>query len=170
MTNSKRRLSCDSGVAAIEFALLAPAAILLIVLVIEVSMMFLAQSALDKGAAAGARMLRTGQVQIAGLDINTVFQENTCGVGSSRLAWLNCDADLQVFAEPFADLSDVAVPEFEEGGDGFAVAGSPGDYMVVRLYYPWRFLTPPVSRLVAASGGRVILSAGAAFRVENYNE
>ncbi len=170
MKHGTRRFSCDSGVAAIEFALLAPAAILLIVLVIEISMMFLAQSALDKGAAAGSRMLRTGQVQMNGMDINTVFSEQTCGVGTNRIAWLNCDADLQVFAEPFADLSDVAVPEFEEGGSGLAVAGDPGDYMVVRLYYPWRFLTPPISRLVAASGGRVVLSAGAAFRVENYNE
>jgi len=170
MKHATRRLSCDSGVAAIEFALLAPAAILLIVLVIEISMMFLAQSALDKGAAAGARMLRTGQVQLSGMDINTLFREKTCGVGTQRLEWLNCDADLQVFAEPFADLSDVVVPEFEQGGSGMAVAGDPGDFMVVRLYYPWRFLTPPVSRLVAASGGSVILSAGAAFRVENYNE
>jgi hypothetical protein len=170
MKHAKRKLSCDSGVAAIEFALLAPAAILLIVLVIEISMMFLAQSALDKGAAAGARMLRTGQVQLSGMDINTLFREKTCGVGSRRLKWLNCNADLQVFAEPFADLRDVVVPEFEEGGAGMAVAGDPGDFMVVRLYYPWRFLTPPVSRLVAASGGSVILSAGAAFRVENYNE
>jgi hypothetical protein len=170
MKHAKRKLSCDSGVAAIEFALLAPAAILLIVLVLEISMMFLAQSALDKGAAAGARMLRTGQVQLSGMDINTLFREKTCGVGSRRLKWLNCSADLQVFAEPFADLRDVVVPEFEEGGAGMAVAGDPGDFMVVRLYYPWRFLTPPVSRLVAASGGSVILSAGAAFRVENYNE
>ncbi len=170
MKRGERRLSCDSGVAAIEFALLAPAAILLIVLVIEISMMFLAQSALDKGAAAGARMLRTGQVQMGGLDIAAVFREKTCGVGNNRLAWLNCDADLQVYAEPVADLSDVVIPEFDPGSSGFATAGGPGEYMQVRLYYPWRFLTPPVSRLVAASGGSVILSASAAFRVESYNE
>ncbi len=163
-------MGCDSGVAAIEFALLAPAALLLILLVIELSMMFLAQSALDKGAAAGARMLRTGQVQLSGMDVTTVFRETTCGVGSGRLEWLNCDADLQVFAEPFANLSDATIPEFDENGSGFAVAGDPGDYMVVRLYYPWRFFTPPVSQLVAASGQRVILGAGAAFRVENYVE
>ncbi len=170
MKSGRGRFSCDSGVAAIEFALLGPAAILLIVLVIEVSMMFLAQAALDKGAALGARMLRTGEMQKARLDINTVFSEKTCGVGSNRIAWLNCDEDLQVFAEPFADLSDVEVPEYEKDGSGFAVAGGPGNYMVVRLYYPWPFLTPPVRRFMAASGGSVILSAGAAFRVENYNE
>ncbi|MDP4823216.1 MAG: pilus assembly protein [Aestuariivirgaceae bacterium] len=167
-----RKLACDSGVAAIEFALIAPAAILLVVMVMEVSMMFIAQSALDKGAAAGSRLLQTGQAQLASLDIPTLFKDNTCGAADNpnRIPWLNCDGQLQVFTEAFDDLANVAIPTYEEGSSGSVMVGGPGDFMVVRLYYPWQFMTPIVSRLVTASGGRIVLSAGAAFRVEDYDQ
>lgn len=170
VTGSKRRLACDSGVAAIEFALIAPAAILLILVVLEVSMMAIAQSALDKGAAAGARMLQTGQAQSAGLDVATLFKDNTCGASdsSTRIRWLDCDTNLQVYAEGFADLADVTIPEYDDSSSGSAAAGGAGDFMVVRLFYPWQFMTPFISNTIEASGQRIVLSAGAAFRVEDF--
>ncbi len=173
MKDRKHRLACDSGVAAIEFALIAPAAILIILVVLEVSMMFIAQSALDKGAATGSRLLQTGQAQLAALDVPSLFKDKTCGAEDSptRIQWLNCDGELQVYAESFDDLSDVAIPEYDNAASGsIAVAGGPGSFMVVRLYYPWNFMTPFISQLANASGAQIVLSAGAAFRVENYND
>ena len=46
--------------------------------------------------------------------------------------------------------------------------GCPTKVVVVRTYYTWKLFTPGISKLANLSGGRRLLTSGAAFRNEPF--
>ena len=62
----------------------------------------------------------------------------------------------------------VAERDFNAATPSSVDAGGPGDYVVIRLYYPWHFFTPPLRMMAERLHLQPMLTAGTAFRNENY--
>src|ERR1700737_2501412 len=77
-TRQKRRLLRDErGSILIEFALVGPMFLLMMLGILELSLMMFSQAVLDGAARAAARTVRTGQAQSSGNPIGT-FQTALC--------------------------------------------------------------------------------------------
>lgn len=134
----------DSGVVAVEFALLAIPFTILTVGLIETALFFAAGIILEGGAADAARIIRTGQVQVAA-DPEQMFEDKLCDKVS---ALIPCE-DLQyevIAMQPNTFLSaEQMQPQFDANGDliplGFD-AGASRSVVLVRAVYKYEFLTP----------------------------
>ncbi|GAM98419.1 similar to TadZ/CpaE [alpha proteobacterium U9-1i] len=159
-----------SGVAAIEFGLLAIPFFMLTVGLAEVGMIGLAQASLDDGISMTSRNIRVGVVQSGGLTYAQV-QDQLCERFSMFIA-ADCEdnlfLDVDTF-ESFVDIdntSPIAGGNLNTGGFGFD-PGTSSSIVVVRAYYRWRILTPGFATLLQnVDGGQRILSSNIMFRNE----
>lgn len=156
------------GVAAIEFAFVAPPFLLLVMGIVEFSIMFFTSSVIEGATKEAARQIRTGKVQSAA-DPEADFRARLCDALSGII-----DCNQVVFhVQTFSDFQTVSMPlEVDEDGEVVATTFSPGDssaVTVVRAVYRWEFTTPLIAHLVPAGlGGQMIVST-AAFQNEPYN-
>lgn len=179
--NLKSAWRDEAGAVAIEFALLAPAVLVLIFIIFEFVLMFSAQSVLDKTVMQAARELRTNQPDLSGAAI----AERIRAIACKDVRLLDCDGKLQIQIASFnqlADMSPFPPPNAEtfQGGNASVQAGVPGSFLVMRLDYRWEFWFPGLGALVAINSGNagelasapeeprnyVLLSSGTAFRRE----
>jgi Flp pilus assembly protein TadG len=141
----------DKGSAAVEFALVGLPFVLITIGLIEVSMMFTANSLLQDATSDAARKIRVGQVQQAPGNPEDVFRDQLCDTAS---VFLNCDnIQYEVFTLPggFNDADDNP-PVFDANGDlisqGFSAGGS-DDVVLVRTIYRYPLITPLIGPLLA---------------------
>lgn len=182
--NLKSAWRNEAGAVAIEFALLAPAVLVLIFIIFEVVLMFSAQSVLDKTVMQAARELRTNQPGLSGAAVGERIRAIAC----EDVRLLDCDAKLQIQIASFSQLADMSPfppPDAGtfQGGSTSVQAGVPGSFLVMRLDYRWEFWFPGLGALAAINGGSggnageltslpeephnfVLLSSGTAFRRE----
>jgi len=170
-----RRFGRDrSGMAAVEFALVAMPFFLLTIGMAEISMMGFAQTSLDYAVSESARQIRTGQAQMNGVTGPEIHEE-ICG-NVNRFMFLDCEANLFLDVDRFDSFvainNEEADPiqdgEFQEDGFGYTPGGA-SDIVVVRVYYRWQIMTPlfePIFRNV--SSGQRILVTTMMFRNEPY--
>lgn len=151
-----------SGATAVEFSLIAVPLVMLIFGLIEVSMVFTKQGALEYATLQAARQVRTGQAQQSG-DPETVFRTALCDSASFLI---NCDDiayDVQTM-DSFAQANEAPPPTFDEEGElesqGFAVGGAESVTMI-RTIHRHSIVTPIMQPLLSndnESGVRLLIS------------
>jgi Flp pilus assembly protein TadG len=165
----------EEGAVAVEAALTAPVVILLSAFVLEYGMMTIAQTTLDQTSAWAANLIRTGSVS-NGSDFADMLRIQACRpifAAGQNFRIIDCNR-LQLGITSAQRPEDVAVAEpvaeseFNAAMPSVTDTGGPGDYVVIRLYYPWHFFTPPLRMMAERLHWQSMLTAGTAFRNENY--
>ncbi|MDZ4368794.1 MAG: TadE/TadG family type IV pilus assembly protein [Afipia sp.] len=167
-----RRLRRDQrGSVAVEFSFLAIPFFALLFAMIETCVVYFATSNLDSVVANAGRLVRTGQVQAAGLsagDFKTMICDQVTLVS-------DCESGLFIDVRNFSSFGGVSfLPLVDENGnpseDTQFQPGGSGDIVVVRVYYSWGVLSPGSIGLSNLEGGGRLIAASVAFRNEPFGE
>jgi Flp pilus assembly protein TadG len=158
--------------AAIEFAIIAPIFVGLLISVLETGIFFLAQNALQAAAVQVGRLILTGQAQASGLT-QSQFASGAC---PSIQALFTC-SKLMVDVQSYSSFSNAvaSTPTLTYDGQGNVTntwnysPGAAGQIVVVRLMYQWPIITGPFAFIVSnLSNGTSLIMGVTAFRVEPY--
>ncbi len=158
------------GVAAVEFAFIAPVFFLFVFGMIETGVMFMANSQLQKATDDAARMVRTGQAQAATMTQND-FRNYICARISPLMA---CNSDLQVDMRAYSAFGGAAYGSPMKNGNldpglNSYQTGNAGDVVLLRVFYQWHMLTPLIAPLMKnVANGNHLMAATAAFQNEPY--
>ena len=150
----------EEGVTAVEFALVGLPFLIMVIGIIEMALMFTAQSLLEASTAQAAREIRTGAVQQGGGEDD--FTEALCDFAS---VFIPCDEiQYQVVAmEDFGEAEDFPPASFDADGDledqGFDPGGV-SDVVMIRTAYTYPIKTPMMQVVLTNNGGtsRIMLS------------
>jgi Flp pilus assembly protein TadG len=142
----RRLLRARRGVTALEFALVMPVLLTLMLMVMEGGILLFGQAALDAATSSAARLIRTGQVQQAASG-QTLFTTSLCNglsgvVGCSSL-WINVQSGTS-FATLTSNVSATGSP----GVVSFS-PGGPGSDVLVQVGYTPDSSIPLVGALLA---------------------
>ncbi|WP_237154055.1 TadE/TadG family type IV pilus assembly protein [Oryzibacter oryziterrae] len=163
-------LRSKKGTTAVEFGILAVPFVLIIYFVLDVSMMYLADSLLDRSLHKVARQIKTGQAQTAGMT-QTTFKSYVC---SNMLSMFNCNDNVYINVQVVTDISNVSFLNPVDSSGNFDTnmnfnTGNAGDYVLAQGFLKW---TSPMAILANAAGrladGSVILSSASLFRNEPF--
>ena len=164
------RLRANDGSAIIEFAFIAPIFFLLLFAILEIGVIFFAQSTLQHATDNLGRMIRTGQVQGAALTQSAVRQL----VCNDIAGLIPCDTNLYVDVESFSGFGGVIFsPPVDPNGNIIPLnnfqTGTACSVVLVRTFYAWTVFTPLLTPfLVNVAGNNHLLYASAAFRNEPF--
>ena len=158
----------ESGAAMIEFALVAPPFVLLLIGTLEVSLMFFTDAVIEGAAKEAARQIRTGNVQNSA-NPETAFREKLC---EELFGVIDC-TKVAFNVQTFANFGAVSMPvEIDEDGEivntGFLPGGASA-VTVVRAMYRWQFFTPLIDEAMPTGFGGHMLVSTVAFQNEPYN-
>jgi Flp pilus assembly protein TadG len=162
------RTHSNTGSALIEFAVIAPVFFLLLFAILEIGIIYFAQSQIQYGTNDIARFVRTGQS--TGVTQDQVRQR----VCNDIAPLIPCDGDLSVDIEAFPTFAGVnfSNPLGPTGSMNSMNNYQPGTactVVLVRVFYAWPvftpFLTPFLSNM---AGSKHLLYSAAAFRNEPY--
>lgn len=162
----------SSGAAMMEFALITPAFIALLVAAFQTGLVFFAQQALETTAEKAGRQILTGTVQ-KGNKTQAEFKTIVCGKLPGFMECSKVMVDLKKYAS-FSDVSTARPTLTTDGSGNITNAWSyesvaPGDIAVMRVMYLWPTGTGPLGfDLSTVSGGRRLMVATAVFRAEPY--
>ena len=183
-STSRRLARCRRGVAALEFALTAPVALLAVCGVIDMSMVMFVSTLAEGGLREASRLGITGYAP-AGVSrqdrILQVLSEHTIGLIDMSTATVA----FRVYRgfedigkpEPYVDangngtydagesFNDVNGNGVWDADMGTAGVGGPGDVVVYTMTYDWTVLTPLVAT-VFGNNGAIQMSASVAVRNE----
>lgn len=169
MTGIIRRLIRNSdGASAVEFALVGPAFIALLVAILQTGVVFLVQQTLQTSTTQAARLIMTGQAQKQGMSSAT-FLQNVCGNGGALLDCNNLYANVQTSGtfqgmqmdNPMSGGTFTAPNSFTMGG--------PGDIVLVQVFYKLPVVMAPLGFNLASGGaGNALIVGTAVFRNEPY--
>lgn len=153
--NNARRFKCDeSGVTAVEFALVGLPFTILIVGLLELGLAFGAASLLEGGTSDAARMIRTGQVQDSG-DPEVTFRDALCGHVDALIA---CDDIIyEVITLPNQEFTEAPnfPPSYDVDGNlngGGFDPGAENDVVLIRSFYRYPFVTLQLGTLMSPDG------------------
>lgn len=160
----------EGGATAVEFAIVAPVFFLLVFVIAELALLFVAEEMVERAMKETARLVRTGQVHASNMN-KKEFEQRFC----KNLLILSCTRDrfhVDVRSYDSFAAMDSSPPltgngNFRSGGDpDFGVAN---DIVVVRAFYQWP-TSPIIGELTLANleNGRRLISAFAAFRNEPF--
>lgn len=162
-----RRLARDTGASStIEFAVIGPITLLLVLAVIENAMALFAQSILDNATRDAARLTLTGQAQNGG----TSFATQLCNEISGYLKCSNISYRLQTstkFGNLSPNIATGSPPTGFTAYPGSMTGGNAGDFVLIQVVYNRSFFIPWVGKLLAASGSDQIITT-AAFENEPF--
>lgn len=164
-------LKAQEGVAAVEFALIAPVALLLIMGIIETSLVMFAQNVLESATFAAARTGKTGFVETDATREATirsvledrggvVFDTSLIDITSLTYARFDQIGDPEPYidannnqmrddGENFTDVNGNGLYDTDMGADG---VGNAGEIVVYTVSYPWNIFTPMVQDFLAEDG------------------
>lgn len=161
-----RRLGDDRGVAAVDFALAGPVAILLACMIVDFGLTLFAQAALDNATRDASRLIMTGQVQLAGGSA-TPFTTQLCSDLGSLVPCASVQYTVQA-AGSFSALTPVAA---NSSGTKLSSTsfnpGSAGQDVLVQVAYFRVPLIPWLGQVIGGSGGTLLLSS-VTFQNEPY--
>lgn len=172
------------GATALEFALVAPVLIAMIVAIFEIAVMYFAQQGLETATETAARLILTGQAQQNFTGVKDAqgnvtktpqqqFKEAAC---ASLPTFLQCSR-LYVDVTNVTNFSsaNTALPTFTYDSNGnitnsFAYSpGAQGAVVVVRLIYNWPTLAGPLGfDLSNRPGSQRMLLATSVMKTEGY--
>ena len=168
----------NSGSAAVEFAMIAPAFFLMFFASFETGMTYFASMALENGLIETSRLIRTGQAQAQNMT-QTQFRDALCGQINMLLS---CDADqLYIDVRAFNNFGGSSYQDaLDENGDlnpnlntyqpgqSSATTGTP-NIVLVRVFYKWKLYTPLFAEYYAnLAGDYRLLTTSVAFRNEPF--
>lgn len=164
------RIRSRAGSAAVEFALIAPVFFLLLFAIIEVGIIYFAQSTLQHGADDIARLVRTGQAQSQSL----TQAQARARVCTDIAPLIPCDGNLYVDVEAFDNFGSVVFsPPLDPKGNANPLnnfeLGAACSVVLVRVFYAWSVFTPVLTPfLVDMAGNKRLLYTASAFRNEPF--
>jgi Flp pilus assembly protein TadG len=165
-----RFAAARKGATAVEFALIAPCFIALLVAIFQVSVYLFVQQSLQNAAMQAGRLFLTGQAQ--GWSQST-FKTYVCTNFLSSLFTCNSlIVSVQTFQD-FASASTSAPALYNSSGQPITTwpytPGTQGQVMIVQLIYPWSVVSGPLGFSIANLPNNAAEMMGvAAFRVEPY--
>lgn len=152
------------GVTGLEFAMIAPIFLILILAVMENGLTLWQQSVLDNATRDAARLTLTGQSQNGGTSFPTQLCKEVSGL-------MNC-ASLKYRIQTGTTFAGIS-PTMTSTLSGFSTypasvsGGSAGSDVLVQVVYTRSYIIPWVGKMLAA-GGSERLVATAAFQNEPY--
>jgi Flp pilus assembly protein TadG len=171
----------ESGVTAVEFAIVAMPFLMLLFGIISVCLYFFTNFTLENAVWQAARAIRTGQVQqskgaYAGAattqERKNAFKQALCAKAPT---FLDCDKAV-VLVQSNASFGGIVEPKCASNGvviDQSAATfdtGGASSVVLVTVCYPWDFGGKlPFIKLGNLQNGAVLLQASVAFRTEPYN-
>jgi Flp pilus assembly protein TadG len=164
-----RRLARNSdGAALLEFALLGPAFLALLVAILQTGVVFLFQQTLQTATTQTARLIMTGQAQTQNISSAT-FLNDVCNAMGNLFTCANLSANIQTFSS----FSGVQMTNPVNSGTFTAPnnysLGGPGDIVLVQVFYQLPVMTAPLGfNLANTSNGNALITATAVFRNEPY--
>lgn len=164
------RLARNSdGISAIEFALVGPIVIALIVAILQTGVVFLYQQVLQTATTQAARLIMTGQAQTENLS-SAQFVADVCSDGG---AMFNC-SNLSANVQQFNSFSSMSQSNPISSGGTFTPSnnfdmGGPGDIVLVQVFYQLPVSGGPLGFTLAnTTNGNAVLIGTAVFRNEPY--
>jgi len=183
----RMRADANKGSVALEFAMVAPVFLLILMATVESGVMFFAQTTLQNAVNDAARLVKTGQTTCFSTDSTgkclgitaDQFRKQVCDQvvillhackkdpsGNSDLQF-----DVKAYGTGFGGVSnssplgaDGDLPNLTDFDTGTAC-----DVVLVRAFYRWPIVTPGLSFLLAnMRGTNHLLATAAAFRSEPY--
>lgn len=142
----------EAGAAIVEFAMIVPVVITIMLGLIETGLLLTAQGILDGAATSAARIGSTGYTK-TGMARSTYLANYI----ASQAYGLIDPARLQVSARSYANFSSIG-----QQGQGTAGYGGPNDVVVYSLTYPWTGITP----FLSAAFGSITLNSTVTVRNE----
>lgn len=177
----------EDGATAVEFAIVAPVLLLLIMGIVDIGMMMFAQGVLENSAFTAARTGKTGYTQQ-----NSTREETIIETLHARAGMLLDTADIVVTSVSYSEFDDIgeAEPFIDANGNGTrdngenytdvngngqydqdvgrAGNGTASEVVVYTVSYPWRLYTPMVKPILGENG-IVNLSSRIVVQNEPYN-
>ncbi|MCE2927440.1 MAG: pilus assembly protein [Rickettsiales bacterium] len=161
----------QDGTTAIEFAMLSPVLILLMMGIVEFSMIMFTQAVMESATGSTARTGRTGYTETSGL----TRQEQLIESVATRTAGLLDPNLITVSMTTYSAFNNVNRPEpyIDANGNGMynagetytdingngqwdqdmgaAGAGEANDIVVYTVSYPWQIVTPVINRIIGTT-------------------
>lgn len=165
-----RFCSARQAATAVEFALIAPAFLAVMIALFQTAIFLYAQAVLQTAANEAGRYFMTGQAQNGGWTASTI-QTKVCPIIQ---ALMNCSNVVVVVqnATSFAGVSTSAPALYSNGQPitSFTYApGTPGEIMVVQLVYQWSVVSGPLGFVLSnLPNSQSEIMGVTAFKVEPY--
>jgi Flp pilus assembly protein TadG len=158
MTRRRRLFSGldESGATFIEFAIVGPPLLLLMLTILDLGVMLTTQSLLDGAARDAARLIRTGQVQSQS-NPKTTFQNLLCSDMSPMMSVATCQSQVVFDVQVFSDFGSVSFTPCTQDTDSTQAgycsfsAGIADQIVGVQVTYNRSFMVPWVGACL--SGG-----------------
>jgi Flp pilus assembly protein TadG len=166
----RRFLTQSEAGTTIEFALLAAPFVAGLLAIMQTAIIFFAGQTLETAAAASARLIFTGQAQLAGWDA-AQFKTQVC---NQIQGIFNCGNGVYVDVETYPSFSAVntGMPVSNGALNTSALGynpGGPGDIVMLRLYYQYPvYMNLLGFNLSNLNGGYDLFAATAVFKNEPY--
>jgi Flp pilus assembly protein TadG len=153
--------AAQEGASAVEFALIAPAFIAVLIAIFQVGVFLFAQQSLQNAAVEAGRQLMTGQAQT---DTQSQFKNRICPAYLPSVLF-NCNS-LTVVVQSYTSFTGANTACNQSATYN---PGTPGEVVVVQLVYPWTVVTGPLGfALSHLPNGAATMCGVTAFRVEPY--
>ena len=168
-----RRFRRDrNGSAAVEFSMIAIPFFMMMFAIIETTIVFFANQVLETATQDTARLIMTGQAQLASMNAAT-FKTNFCTklTAGNQSTLFNCDAvEIDVKSYPqFSNIPTLTDP-ITNGNYVSSTGYSPGhagDIVVVRTFYQWPLVVTGLGYNPGnLNGNKRLLVSTAAFKNE----
>jgi Flp pilus assembly protein TadG len=165
----RRLVRNADGISAIEFALVGPAFIALLVAILETGMVFFFQQLLQSATTQAARLIMTGQAQTQKLS-SAQFLQDVCDDAGSLFNCANLSANVQTFTSFGGMTQSNPISSGTFSAPATFTPGGPGDIVLVQVFYELPVTPAPLGFNVSnTSNGNAILVGTAVFRNEPYH-
>ena len=169
---ARRLLACRHGAAALEFALVGPFLIALILGILNIALVFLAQQGLQSAAEGAGRLIMTGQAQ-NGAWTAAQFKTQACNSLPPYMVCNRLYVDVSTATSYASATTGQISLSYDANGNvtnSFAyTTGSRGDIVVVRLEYLWPTSTAPMGlNLANAGANNRLITAVTVLKSEYY--
>lgn len=151
---------------AVEFALLAPAFLILLTGIIESGVMLFNSVVMEGAAQEAARQVRTGVVQTSG-DPEATFKSLLC---DNLYGVLSCN-DVSYLVETFPSFTAAEMASMFDGDgnlrESVFAETEPGDIVIVRVATKWSFVIPLIGYAYGSDALQLVSTV--VFRNEPFN-
>jgi Flp pilus assembly protein TadG len=166
--------AAQRGTTAVEFAIIAPAFLALLIAVFETTIFLFAQSTLQNAAVQAGRLIMTGNVQTNNVT-QSQFAADVCPMVSAVFTCSNLMINVQSYSSFSAASGSTGAPTLTYNANGTVSntwsydTGNPGSIMVVQLVYQWPIVSGPFGYVLQNLGNSKAEMMGVSvFRVEPY--
>jgi Flp pilus assembly protein TadG len=171
----------DSGMAAVEFAIVAMPFMLLLFGIMSVCLFYFANFSIENAVWLASRSIRTGQLQTGqgaysgastDADKKQLFKKAMCALAPT---FTDCMSKAVVIVQSNANFASISEPSCASGGsligDGSAAfnPGSGSAVVLVTVCYPWKWGGKlPLFKMGNLNDGSLLMQASVSFRTEPY--